>query len=126
MPSQKILAQMIDHDEIANATFELITLLPRMKALANTDKEQLKSKIRALQDSFKYQFSLLAYSNETSSYNPVQQQEYSADDILPKLGFFDWLGQLLASFFIALIQGIVDLFSYVFCCNKEQYSTLAM
>ena len=126
IPSLDILAQIIGHDEIANATFELIALLPRMKALAKTDKEQLKSKITALQDNFKHQFGLQSYSNDTSSYHPVEQPIDSADDILPKPGFFDWLGQLLASFFIALIQGIVDLFSDVFCCNKEQYSTLTM
>ena len=126
MPSQKILAQIIDHDEIANATFKLIALLPRMKALAKTDKEQLKSKITALQDDFKYRFGLQSYSNETSSYHAVEQPIDSADDILPKPGFFVWLGQLLASFFIALIKGIVNLFSDVFCCNKEQYSTLTM
>lgn len=122
MPSQTEVQEVVKNSKLSDVTMSLLTKLPRLSALQHTHPDELKGKIRLLQECFRYEFGLEYNVNETQ-YSSVPEPQQASDDILPKLNisyYFNVSCIYLTNLLIAFYQAIINFLSKICSCFSHQ------
>lgn len=123
MPSQIEVQEVVKNSELSNVTMSLLTKLPRLSALQHTHPDELKRKIRLLQECFRYEFGLETYNVDETQYSSVPPPTQESDDILPKLNisyYFNVSCIYLMNLLIAFYQAIINFLSKICSCFSHQ------